>query len=117
MHYSQRHVFGGWQKLGNSKEVFLLWALVVGLSLVGLFQQSDQINSSYLAQAPTSGGIYSEALGGSVKGVNPVYPDNSATTDVSAVVFSGLTKVDSKRQIAGDLASSWEISPDKKTYT
>ena len=117
LHYSQRHVFGGWQKLGNSKEVFLLWALVVGLSLVGLFQQSDQINSSYLAQAPTSGGIYAEALSGSVKGVNPVYPDNSATTDVSAVVFSGLTKVDSKRQIAGDLASSWEISPDKKTYT
>jgi len=117
LHYSQRHIYGGWQKLGSTKEIFLLWALVVGISLFGFWQQNIQLNNSFLTQAPTSGGVYAEGLSGSVKGVNPLFPDNSATSDVSAVVFSGLTKVDSKREIAPDLAASWEISADKKTYT
>lgn len=116
LNYSERHIYGGWQKLGVSRWVFVAWVLVVTISLLGFWQQNNAINARYLTQAPASGGTYTEALVGTVKGVNPIFPDNSATTDVSAVVFSGLTKVGSDRKIVGDIATSWEISADKKTY-
>lgn len=115
--YANRHIYGGWKKLGLARWVFVAFALVCIVSLFGFWSQVESNNKHYLTEAPTYGGIYSEGLVGSVKSVNPIFPDNSATTDVNSVVFSGLTRVGSNRQIEGDLAKSWEISADKKVYT
>lgn len=115
--YLERHIYGGWQKLGQSRWLFIAWILIVFIGLWGFWQQNESINAHYLTQAPRNGGVYSEGLSGTVKTVNPLFPENSATSDVTAVVFSGLTRVDKNRQIEGDLASSWDISADKKTYT
>ena len=115
--YSHRHVYGGWQKLNAARVVVLAWLLIAVLSFVGLWQQINSINSHYLTNAPSYGGVYSEAITGSVKGVNPLFPENSATSDLVSVVYSGLTKVDPSRQMIPDVASSWVVSDDKKTYT
>jgi ABC-type oligopeptide transport system substrate-binding subunit len=72
------------------------------------------MNNRYLTRAAAYGGTYSEGLVGNVKAVNPLFPENSATQDVTSLVFSGLTRIDSKRQIEGNLASNWEVSADKK---
>ncbi len=115
--YLDRHIYGGWQKLGASRWLFVAWLLIVFVSVWGFWQQYDSINSHFLTQAPKSGGVYSEGLAGTVKAVNPLFPESSASSDVTSVVFSGLTRVGSNRQIEGDLASSWDISPDRKSYT
>ncbi|MDQ5943643.1 MAG: transporter substrate-binding protein [Patescibacteria group bacterium] len=117
LNYTDRHIFGGWEKFSQSRWVFISLLLVFVVSMFGLWQQLLAQNDRYLGIAAEYGGTYAEALSGQVKGVNPLYPDNSATTDVTAVVFSGLTRVNSDRKIEPDLASSWEVSADKKTYT
>lgn len=117
INYTDRHIFGGWEKFGQSRWVFVALILILVVSTAGYFQQFQLQTSRFMTTTPKYGGAYSEALSGHVKGVNPLYPDNSATTDVTAVVFSGLTRVNSNRKIEPDLASSWEVSADKKAYT
>lgn len=117
LRYSQRHIYGGWQKFAESRWLFSAWTLIIIVSLWGLFAQNNSLSSYYLTQTADFGGSYSEGIVGNVKGVNPLFPDNSATSDVTSLVFSGLTRVNNNRQIEGDLASSWEVSPDKKLYT
>lgn len=117
LNYSDRHIYGGWEKFSQSRWVFISLLLVFVLSSIGFWQQIQAQTDRYLESAADYGGTYSEALSGQVKGVNPLYPDNSATTDVTAVVFSGLTRVNSDRKIEPDLASGWDVSADKKTYT
>lgn len=117
LRYSQRHIYGGWQKFGSSRWLFVSWILIIIVSLWGLSSQITSMNNRYLTRAAAYGGTYSEGLVGNVKAVNPLFPENSATQDVTSLVFSGLTRIDSKRQIEGNLASNWDISADKKSFT
>jgi len=92
------------------------WGLVL-ICLIGLGNQAfrEFRLSQYLV--PVSGGIYTEAAVGNVKVLNPILPDNSTSDDINRLIFSGLTQYNGQRQIVPDLATSWSISPDGKTYT
>lgn len=64
------------------------------------------------------GGTYKEGIVGEPKFINPLYNQTTdADRDISALVFSGLMRVDSAYQVVPDLAESFEISADKKVYT
>jgi peptide/nickel transport system substrate-binding protein len=66
---------------------------------------------------PVSGGVYSEAAVGNVKILNPILPDNDTSNDINRLIFSGLTQYNAERQVVPDLATSWKVSDDGKTYT
>jgi peptide/nickel transport system substrate-binding protein len=83
-----------------------------------LFAQRFANLNSYLPTKPADGGIYTEGITGEIRQLNPLYsPINNAETNVTTLIFSGLTKRIDERKIAPDLAESWEISDNKKTYT
>ncbi|MEW6161962.1 MAG: peptide-binding protein [Nitrospirota bacterium] len=42
----------------------------------------------------------------------PLLASDSASGDISGLIYNGLTKYDKNIKITGDLAESWEISPD-----
>lgn len=115
--YLNRHVFGAWQKLGKMRWTFASWVFIVFVAVWGLVGQIQALGVDTNHSKPTEGGVYQEALQGEVKGVNPLFPENSATEDVESLVFSGLTKVNGKREVIADLAERWEVSPDRKIYT
>jgi peptide/nickel transport system substrate-binding protein len=73
--------------------------------------------TAVVAEVPDYGGAYVEGLAGFPQALNPVLANDDASRAVNALVFSGLTKVDASGQPAPDLAQSWDISPDGKTYT
>jgi peptide/nickel transport system substrate-binding protein len=66
---------------------------------------------------PISGGVYSEAAVGNVKMLNPILPDNTTSDDINRLIFSGLTQFNAQRQVVSDLATSWSVSPNGRTYT
>ena len=117
INYLNRHLFGSWHKLGNVRWTFAGWLFIVLVSFWGLTSQALSLNKVSVKEKPVRGGIYREAMVGQVKSLNPLFPDNSATESVSSLVFSGLTKVNGKREVVSDLAEKWDISEDKKTYT
>ena len=93
--------------------VRVLLALIIislGLLLVRFYQR-------HILYLPQSGGNYVEALVGQPSYINPVLAQSDIDRDISKLVYSGLFKYDNNLEIIPDLADSYEISEDKKTYT
>ncbi len=64
------------------------------------------------------GGTYVEGVSGYPQSLNPLLSFyNDADSDVSALTFSGLTRLNMQGEIAPDLAQGWEIAPGNITYT
>ena len=94
--------------------IIFLTGLVVGILLLG--EQKD----TTLAEAtprPAQGGIYTEAVVGNLQRLNPLLDSkNQPDRDIDRLIFSGLVRFDSRGLPTGDLAESWGISKDGKTY-
>ncbi len=89
-------------------------------SIVILFSISFLIGNFYRSQTeimPAQGGTYVEALSESPHNFNPILSTNDADRDVSRLIFSSLLKYNERGELALDLASSYGISKDGKTYT
>jgi peptide/nickel transport system substrate-binding protein len=64
-----------------------------------------------------TGDTYVEAMVGSPRFVNPLLATSDTDTDLSHLVYSGLTRVDTSGNLVPDLASTYSVSPDSKVYT
>ena len=92
---------------------FLLVIIVLNLGWLGfdLAKQRLQI-------VPVPGGQYTEGLIGSPAHINPLYCSLSdADNDISHLIFSSLFKYDVNGRLVNDLADSYQVSADGKTYT
>ena len=56
-------------------------------------------------------------LGADAKRLIPMLASDSASGEISGWIFNGLTKYDKNIKLTGDLAESWEVSPDGKVVT
>ena len=93
--------------------IILLTGLVVGVLL--LSQQPGGVKVQ--APAPSSGGVYTEALIGSLSRLNPILDTyNQADQDVDSLLYSGLLRFDSRGIPQADLAESWGYSKDGTVY-
>ncbi|MDO8443830.1 MAG: ABC transporter substrate-binding protein [Candidatus Azambacteria bacterium] len=66
---------------------------------------------------PVFGGTYVEAISESPHNLNPLLSTNDSDRDISTLLFSSLLKYNEKGELAPDLAASYTVSKDKKTYT
>lgn len=99
----------------------ILWQiilLIVSGLLVGLLLGYLAANYTTVSR-PGYGGTYVEGIAGTPRYLNPllVGAHNEAERDVCALIFSGLTRLNARGEIVGDLARSWEVSPDGLRYT
>ena len=90
--------------------------LVTGM-VMGLLLLSEQTGFRLVSPVPTSGGVYTEGLIGSMQRLNPALDYyNSADRDVDRLIISSLIKFDEKGLPKSDLAEIWGISYDGLTY-
>lgn len=115
--YFERHIWGKWRQLGTIRRFILVWWSIMVVSFIGLALQIGTLKQAYLKAGPQDGGIYSEGLVGTVKSINPILPDSDASSDVSRLIFSSLMRLNADGQIEGDLAQSWQVSADGRTYS
>ncbi len=66
---------------------------------------------------PTRGGRYTEAVvGGVPTAINPLLPETDTDPNVTSLIFSGLSKLDGKGNVYGDLADTITLDPEGKVY-
>ena len=98
----------------------LRWQILVvavTLVIVALLLLSQQPVSVVTLPEAAPGGIYTEALIGSMSRLNPMLDwNNAADRDVNRLIFSGLIKFDSRGLPRPDLVDSWAASADGKVY-
>jgi peptide/nickel transport system substrate-binding protein len=93
--------------------------LVVALTLVvvGVLLVTQQPSFTPNLPEPVSGGIYTEALVGSLGRLNPLLDlNNPVDRDVDRLIFSSLIRFDSDGIPQPDLAESWGVSADGTVY-
>lgn len=74
-------------------------------------------NNAYLTSVPTAGGTLVEGVVGTPRFVNPVLAITRADHDISALVYSGLMKIDENGNLVNDVAENIALSEDGRTYT
>lgn len=98
----------------------LRWQILVvavTLVIVALLLLSQQPVSIITLPEAAPGGIYTEALVGSMGRLNPMLDwNNSADRDVNRLIFSSLVRFDSRGLPQPDLAESWGVSADGTVY-
>ncbi len=98
----------------------LRWQILVvavTLVIVALLLLSQQPVTVPILPEAAPGGIYTEALIGSMGRLNPMLDwNNPADRDVDRLIFSGLIRFDSHGLPQPDLAESWGTSADGTLY-
>ena len=96
------------------------WPLLSGLVLVILALSAFWYSRNQAAgsQAPAHGGRYVEAVVGVPSNVNPLYASFSdIDKDLTALIFSGLTRLGPDGTVLPDLAEKWDVSADARSCT
>jgi len=95
----------------------LLIRICSGIALVCFLALGVNLYFNNSIQIPVVGGSYTEGLVGTVRHINPLFSQsNDADMDLTALVYSGLLKF-SEKGYEPDLAESFAVSEDQKTYT
>ena len=74
------------------------------------------INNNYATPTPIRGGSFSEGIIGTPRFINPALAITRADQDVTALVYSGLMKMDENGVLMPDVAESVTVSDDGLTY-
>ncbi|MHB1132443.1 MAG: ABC transporter substrate-binding protein [Chloroflexota bacterium] len=99
------------------RRLALVLLCLLALAAVALVTAGRWVYDSARVE-PERGGAYVEAVAGRPQYINPLLSQfNDVDRDLVALIFAGLTKIGDDGRAAPDLAESWDISADGKTYT
>jgi len=95
-----------------------IMVVTVTLVVVAVLLLSQQpIGPVQILPEPTTGGVYTEGLVGSMGRLNPLLDwSNPADRDINRLIFSGLIRFDSHGLPQADLAESWGTTEDGTVY-
>ena len=74
------------------------------------------INKEYSAPTPIRGGTFTEGIVGTPRFINPALASTRVDQDLTALLFSGLLKIDETGVLVPELAESITVSEDGLTY-
>lgn len=94
------------------------WGLLLLVTVMAACTESPQpVETTKANSAPAHGDTFIEASIGDASNLLPVLSSDSASSDISGLVYNGLVRYDKDLKIEGELAESWEISEDNLTIT
>lgn len=94
---------------------WLLVALILGL--LGLLWLLATVDRYFAVKIATPGGQITEGIIGPPRFINPLLATSDADRDLTALIYSGLMRLDEAGLPQPDLAESVEVADDKLTYT
>lgn len=98
----------------GGRALFLFFAVLLCISSVGLLYT---LKGTMAVTVPAKGGSLTEGVLGTPRFINPVLAISDADRDLTALVYSGLLRATQSGGYEEDLAESYTISEDGKTYT
>ena len=101
----------------NRNLLNLFAAVLLMFVLWGCNQTEQATLPAATPSGPVRGDTFIEASIGDASNLLPVLSWDSASSDISSLVYSGLVRYDKDLKIEGELAESWQVSPDRLTIT
>ncbi len=105
-----------------SKKEFIIFIAFVCIFIFGIIGFLNSVSSSFSVRIPVHGGSLSEGVLGTPRFINPVLANSDVDQSLSKIIYSGLmrkipTPDGHGYELIPDLAESYSISEDGKTYT
>jgi peptide/nickel transport system substrate-binding protein len=95
----------------------VLFSSILSVVILAMFvTRFTSLNEYFIRDLPDFGGIYSQGVVGSVEKMNPLFVQDDAENVANKLIYSGLTRTVSATNYVPDLAESWELSSDGRTY-
>ncbi len=85
--------------------------ILTGISLIW------KVSDAYLVSVPIQGGTLVEGVVGNPRFINPVLALSEADKNLTALVYSGLVRVNEKGEVVNDLAQDMTVSENRLNYT
>ncbi|MEK7552762.1 MAG: ABC transporter substrate-binding protein, partial [Patescibacteria group bacterium] len=98
----------------TQKSWLVFWLCLFLAGIVGLLWQA---NERSLVEQPAVGGTLREGIIGAPRFVNPLLAISNPDRDLTALVYSGLLRLNSDCQLVPDLDESYRVSDDVERYT
>lgn len=117
LRHAKKFVTGRWDNLQMVRTEIFGWLVVVGLLVVLAFVQAGIYNRSTLTSKPADGGTYAEGVIGKIETISPLYVGTDRERAASKLVFASLLDYDDTGNLRPELAQSYSVSEDGKTYT
>jgi len=95
------------------KTIFLILLLAILIISAILF---SKLYSSMQKEVPSKGGVYTEGIIGIPRFINPLLAVSDADRDLTNLIYSGLLKPTKEGGLIPDLAESYLISSDNRTF-
>ncbi len=110
---------GGWLAIVTGVLILAL----LGLGVAAAFEKASPAApaAATFRDRPSSptvvpGGVYREGLVGTPTMLNPLLANTQPDRDLSALIFSGLTRADARGEAVPDLARSWKVEEGGRRY-
>lgn len=95
----------------------ILFGLLSLILVISSFLILEKVSAAFSEVVPATGGSYAEGIIGSPRFINPLLAISDADRDIGALIYSGLMRPGEKEGLVTDLAESYTISEDGKTYS
>lgn len=93
---------------------FLVLIVLAACGKTPLATDAINYDQAYPAE---SGGTLIDAMSGEPSGLIAMIAGESAASAIAGNIFNSLLKYDKNLELTGELAASWDISPDQRTIT
>jgi peptide/nickel transport system substrate-binding protein len=100
----------------SGNPILFLFLIFLGIYLCGC-EQREEVARSKTDTGPAYGDIMVEGSIGDASNLIPLLASDSTSHGIAAMIYNGLVKYDKNLNIVGDLAESWEVSPDGLAIT
>lgn len=100
-----------------SKTERVLFGAFAGLLAASALALAAQANNFFLVEVPRGGGFLTEGIIGTPRFVNPLLAASDADRDLTALVYSGLLRATYEGTLVPDIAESYTISEDHRSYS
>ena len=97
--------------------IYIVLALIIGIGLYLFIPNTYQTQIRPNVDQPRFGGTYKRALPGKPETLDPAHCLDTTSSEVIGQIFSRLLRIDQEMQIQPDLASTYNISADKRIYS
>lgn len=102
-------------KLSRTERIIL--TILILIFITSTFHLLWKLNNQLLVSVPIQGGKIVEGVVGVPRTINPLLATSASDKDLVSLIYSGLMRASSNNTLIPDLAESYEISNDGKTYT
>lgn len=115
--HARKFLLGRFENLQLIRRHLIAWLSLL-IVLIGLNVAQVMFDQSYVrVEQPMQNSAYGEGVLGPLNNLNPLFANTDAEISASKLIFSGLLSYDKAGRLQGDIAQSYEISPNGKTYT